>query len=37
MTDTYQYLVKKALDMGALDARLIDTHKIVFDLSLIHI
>lgn len=31
MTDTYQYLVKKALDMGALDARLIDTHKIVFD------
>jgi predicted metal-binding protein len=31
MTDTYQYLVKKALDLGALDARLIDTHTIVFD------
>jgi hypothetical protein len=24
MTDTYQYLAKKALDLGALDARLID-------------
>ena len=31
MSDTYQYLVKKALDLGALDARLIDTQSIVFD------
>ena len=27
---TYQSLVKKALDLGALDARLIDTKMIVF-------
>lgn len=31
MTDTYQSLVQRALDLGALDARLIDTHSIVFD------
>ena len=31
MTDIYDNLVKKALDLGATDARLIDTHMIVFD------
>ncbi|MFZ3048264.1 MAG: DUF2284 domain-containing protein [Desulfatirhabdiaceae bacterium] len=31
MTDRYDHLVKKALDLGATDARLIDTEKIVFD------
>ncbi|MGD9973452.1 MAG: DUF2284 domain-containing protein [Desulfatirhabdiaceae bacterium] len=31
MTDTYDNLVKKALELGATDARLIDTHTIVFD------
>jgi len=31
MSDTCQSLVKKALDLGALDARLIDTQRIVFD------
>jgi predicted metal-binding protein len=31
MTEKYLSLVQKALDLGALDARLIDTHQIVFD------
>lgn len=31
MTDIYQPLVQKALDLGALEARLIDTQAIVFD------
>jgi predicted metal-binding protein len=31
MTDTYDNLVKKALELGATDARLIDTNSIVFD------